>query len=153
MIRSNPAIDRELEEEPEMWCHRHLQRRKLQGDPLRISPFCDCDGSVDWLIAVWRENQPIEWLGESPLSVDAVFSGLKKAANEVKGPSETEKAEAWFLEFMDGKPVKARDIEAAAEDTGIAFGTVKNAKQRLGIQSGRAGIHWIWLPVVDEEVA
>lgn len=97
------------------------------------------------------QDQAIEWLGESPLGIDAVFSKLKKSGDgETRGPSETEKAEAWLLDFMDGKPVMSQVIVNAAKEAGLSETTLRRAKERLEIEAKRKGLAWEWLPVVSK---
>ncbi|MCQ5224095.1 hypothetical protein NE676_22845, partial [Parabacteroides merdae] len=61
----------------------------------------------------------LEWLGQSPLGIDEVFNRTNKADRGERGANETEKAEEWLLEFMDGKPKPATAISSAALDMDI----------------------------------
>lgn len=99
------------------------------------------------------QGQAIEWLGESPLGIDAVFSRLKKAADdEDRTPNQTEKAEEWLLKYMDGKRVLASQIEAAAKDEGFSETTLRKAKKGLNVRSVRENQKWYWVPSQDDSV-
>lgn len=99
------------------------------------------------------QDAPIEWLGVSPLSVDEVFSRLKKGSDgEKRDPSETDKAEEWLLEFMDGKRMLASEVEAAAKEEGFKMATMNLAKRRMGLMSLREGQRWYWIPPAGESV-
>ena len=109
--------------------------------PMPIQYFRPLDGAI-------------EWLGASPLGIDDVFNRLKKSSDEKdRGPNETEKAEEWLLEFMNGKRVAASAVESAAEDEGFGFPTVRKAKKRLGIASLKEMNQWYWLPAVDDSIS
>ena len=100
------------------------------------------------------KDQPITWLGMSPMRFDEAASWKKKPESiSGKGETETAKAEAWLLEFMDGEHVLASEVDQAARDTGITFATIKKVKERICITSVREGNQWFWVPAVDRRVA
>lgn len=92
----------------------------------------------------------LQWLGESPLGIDDVFSWRKKSESSERGPSDTERAEVWLEAFMNGKRMLSSEIEAAAKGEGLGFPTVRKAKKRLGITSVREQHQWYWQPAVTE---
>lgn len=89
----------------------------------------------------------IEYHGESPVGIEEVWSWRKK---EEKEPTATDAAETWLLEFMDGKPVAASDVEKAAKTEGVSLATLKKVKVRLGLRSEKTASGWNWLPPVTQ---
>lgn len=92
----------------------------------------------------------VTYLGQSPVDVEAVWSWKPQ---EEKAPTEPDKAEAWLVAFMDGKPVSAADVEQAGKAEGFSLTTLKRAKARLGLRSAKKGGQWHWLPGDGEELA
>lgn len=100
-----------------------------------------------------RRDEAIEYLGPSPVGLDTALNAKAGNDDEEKGPNQTEKAEAWLLDFMDGKPVLASAVEAAAKEEGIARNTLQRAKKQVGIASSRENNLWYWLPPRDESTS
>ena len=98
------------------------------------------------------KDEPVTWLGASPLRFDEAASWRKKSetGKGEKGETETATAEAWLLDFMDGKPVAAKVIAEAAKEEGLSETTMRRAKSNLGIDTKRNGIVWEWMPPTSE---
>jgi hypothetical protein len=76
-------------------------------------------------------------------------------ANEVLGMSQKEKhervnrrgeAEEWLRARLADGPVLQKELESAAKSAGIAWRTLRRAKDKLRVQSHKAGIGggWFW---------
>ncbi len=85
----------------------------------------------------------LEWMGQSPISLEQAESWKPKSE---KAETETEKAEAWLVEFMDGKRVLASEVESAAKAEGISKTTLHMAKKKINVKSCRVGSQWMWQP-------
>lgn len=96
-------------------------------------------------------DEALRFLGESPVGLDAALN--TRDGDDGKGPNETEKAEAWLVDFMDGKRVLASAVEAAAKEEGINVTTLKRAKMKMGIRSLKSQQKWYWLPHLDSDDA
>ena len=96
----------------------------------------------------------LEFHGVSPVGVEDAYSWKRKQkGGDDDAPTQTDQAEAWLLEFMDGKRVLASDVEAAAKEEGFKPGVLKRCKAKLGLASSKVGDKWYWLPLVDEQSA
>ena len=74
-------------------------------------------------------------------------------ATEERGRSSRETAETFLRERLAGGPVPQREVKADAEGAGLAWATVRRAKDRLGIKPEKSGMEggWIWrLPATVE---
>ena len=97
------------------------------------------------------KDQPIEYLGPSPMGLDAALNS-RNSYDQEKGPNEAEKAEAWLLDFMDGERVLANAVEAAAKEEGFGETTIRKAKKKLRVESLKDLNKWYWLPPRDESI-
>lgn len=95
------------------------------------------------------KDEPVTWLGASPMRFNEAASWKKKSESG-KGQTETDKAEEWLLDFMDGKPTSSQAIADAAKEEGISETTYRRAKKRLNIDAKRQGDGWIWMPPVTD---
>ena len=91
---------------------------------------------------VW-EPSPIEITADAALqAADAQASGSTSAGTE---------AEGFLNEILAAGPVSQKEVKAAAEGNGLAWATVRRAKDRLGIKATKDGMEggWLWgLPKV-----
>ena len=82
----------------------------------------------------------VAWLGESDLDVHSLLEPSKENA---KGD-----AMAWLVQALSGGPMPVAWLEAAAEEAGHAWRTVRRAKEDLGVLSDRVGFGaeggWEW---------
>ena len=95
-------------------------------------------------------DKAIEYLGPSPISLDAALNAKPSAAEDDRGPNQTEKAEAWLLDFMDGKPVSSASATKAAKDEGFSEPTLRRARKSLGIIARKQQDGWEWHPPMSE---
>ncbi len=100
----------------------------------------------------WRPlDAALEWLGESPIGFSEAAAWRKKVEKEDATPTETDKAEEWLLEFMDGRRVLASAVEAAAKEEGIGMSAIKRAKLKLGVSSKKENQQWFWYPAAESQ--
>ena len=79
--------------------------------------------SVAW------ESSPVDITADAALqAADAQASGGKSAGAE---------AEKFLKEILAAGPLPQKEIKAAAEGAGLAWATVRRAKDRLGIKQSR----------------
>lgn len=98
------------------------------------------------------QDAAIQFMGTSPLTFEAA-SAWRSKSDPQKDTPDMDKAEAWLLEKMDGKPMPAKDVETAVASEEFSLSLVKKAKLRLGMKSVRQGSEWIWMPPQDTRVA
>lgn len=91
-------------------------------------------------------DEALQFLGDSPVGLDAALNAKPGGEDDAKGPTETQKAEEWLLEFMDGKRMLASEVEAAAKEEGFSKTTLHKARTKLNVGSDREGSQWIWSP-------
>lgn len=86
---------------------------------------------------VW-ESSPIDMTADAALqAADAQASGGKSAGTE---------AEKFLKEVLAAGPISQKAVKAAAEGAGLAWVTVRRAKDRLGIKPNKDGMEggWLW---------
>lgn len=74
-------------------------------------------------------------------------------ATEERGRSSRETAETFLRGRLAGGPVLQKEVKADAEGAGLAWATVRRAKDRLGIKPEKSGMEggWVWsLPATAE---
>lgn len=87
----------------------------------------------------------VEWEPE-PVTITANEAMAAEAGNTGTRPSED--AETFLRELLADGPVTAKQVRAEAEDAGLAWRTVRRAKDRLGLKVKREGfgpgstLHW-----------
>lgn len=96
------------------------------------------------------QDAALEWLGNSPISLDQAFAWKPKAEKE---ETDSDRAEAWLIEYMAGKRVLASEVEAAAKAEGFGISNLKKAKARMGLKSIREGGVWYWVQVPGNQAA
>ena len=71
---------------------------------------------------------------------------LNPDASPGRPPREREEAAAWLAAALEGGPVAARDIFAAAKADGVTLATLRNAKTALAVRAEKSGFQgsWIW---------
>jgi putative DNA primase/helicase len=68
------------------------------------------------------------------------------AAESIERRAPREEAEEFLRERLAGGPVSQKDVRVDAEGAGLAWATVRRAKDRLGIKPEKAGMDggWLW---------
>lgn len=72
------------------------------------------------------------------------------SSEDQRADTEADRAQAWLLHFMDGKPVAAAKGTDAAKIEGFSEPTVRRARKTLGITSRKNADGWEWHPPVSE---
>src|SRR6516225_12057261 len=78
---------------------------------------------------------------------------MTRSAEDKRDRSSRETAETFLRERLAGGPVPQREVKADAEGAGLAWATVRRAKDRLGIKPEKSGMEggWVWrLPATAE---
>ena len=86
----------------------------------------------------------VVWDGE-PVDITANQAMAAEAAG-TEGRSATAEAEEFLADLLAGGPLPQKEVKAAAEGAGLAWATVRRAKDRLGIKPHKAGMDggWLW---------
>ena len=94
-----------------------------------------------------QENLPaIEWSGDTDVTADAALS-----EKPGRPPDAFERCKEWLEGYLSKGRKPSAEVEQAAEDAGIAAGTLKKAKQALGVQSRKVGDAWYYVPSECQE--
>jgi putative DNA primase/helicase len=112
---------------------------KPQGLAYRLLQTIVCDNIVASYVH-W-EDTPVT------ISADEALG----AAESTERQGAREKAEEFLRERLAGGPVSQKEVKADAEGAGLAWATVRRAKDRLGIKPEKDGMDggWLWgLPKV-----
>ena len=114
---------------------------KPQGLAYRLLQTIVCDNIV---------ASYVHWDG-APVTMSA--DEALGATEDKRGRSSRETAESFLHERLAGGPVLQREVKADAEGAGLAWATVRRAKDRLGIKPEKSGMEggWMWrLPATVE---
>jgi putative DNA primase/helicase len=90
----------------------------------------------------------IAW-DSAPVMITA-DQALAACSAATEGRSARSEAENFLREMLANGPVSQKDVKDAAEGAGLAWATVRRAKDKLGIRPQRASIgtegagHWVW---------
>lgn len=79
--------------------------------------------------------------------VEGTARELLSEAEEAEAPAPARTAAAeWLGELLAGGPVESAEIRKAARDAGFTWGTVRNAKDMLGIKAKKSAMQggWVW---------
>ena len=107
---------------------------KPQGLAYRLLQTIVCDNIVASYVA-W-DSAPVRMSADEALG-----------ATEDRGSRDArEEAEAFLRERLANGPVPQKNVKADAEGAGLAWATVRRAKDRLGIKPEKAGMDggWLW---------
>jgi hypothetical protein len=106
---------------------------KPQGLAYRLLQRIVCDNIV---------ASYVHWDAE-PVTISADEA---LGATEDKGRSSRETAETFLRERLASGPVPQREVKEDAEGAGLAWATVRRAKDRLGIKPEKSGMEggWAW---------
>lgn len=89
---------------------------------------------------VW-DSEPVTMTANEALAAEASSGEQRSARLE---------AEDFLRDILSGGPVPQRDIKTAAEGAGLAWATVRRAKDRLGAEAERQSVgtsgagQWVW---------
>ena len=114
---------------------------KPQGLAYRLLQTIVCDNIVASYVH-W-DDAPVTMSADEALG----------ATEDKRGRSSRETAETFLRERLAGGPVLQREVKADAEGAGLAWATVRRAKDRLGIKPEKSGMEggWVWrLPATVE---
>ncbi len=100
-------------------------RQTIVGDDIVTS-------RIDW------EPEPVDITAKDALAAEADSGGLPR-----------QEAEAFLRELLADGPKTAKQVEREAEDAGIAWRTVRRAKERVGVRTRREQAEdgqwrWVW---------
>jgi putative DNA primase/helicase len=81
---------------------------------------------------------------DMPVAISA--NEALEAAENTEKQSAREKAEEFLRERLAGGPVSQKEVKVDAEGAGLAWATVRRAKDRLGIRPEKNGMDggWLW---------
>jgi hypothetical protein len=93
-------------------------------------------GAVVSSCAVW-DPEPVTITANEALVADAAGSESRTAREE---------AEGFLSEILASSPMSAKQVKAQAEAAGMSWGTVRRAKDRMGIKPRKAAMNagWVW---------
>src|SRR5262245_14859167 len=114
---------------------------KPQGLAYRLLQTIVCDNIV---------ASYVRW-DAAPVTISA--DEALDATEDKRDRSSRETAETFLRERLAGGPVLQREVKADAEGAGLAWATVRRAKDRLGIKPEKSGMEggWVWrLPATVE---
>ena len=114
---------------------------KPQGLAYRLLQTIVCDNIV---------ASYVHW-DAAPVTISA--DEALGATEDKRDRSSRETAETFLRERLAGGPVLQREVKADAEGAGLAWATVRRAKDRLGIKPEKSGMEggWVWrLPATAE---
>ena len=114
---------------------------KPQGLAYRLLQTIVCDNIV---------ASYVHW-DAAPVTISA--DEALGATEDKRGRSSRETAETFLRERLAGGPLLQREMKADAEGAGLAWATVRRAKDRLGIKPEKSGMEggWAWrLPATAE---
>lgn len=101
------------------------------------------DGASNGALVVTWESEPVRMSADEALALNTEADA---------GASKAEDAREWLRDLLAEGPKPAKDIEALAEQDGIAFRTVERVKHSLGVESVRVeGVRCWSLRVEDGE--
>src|SRR6516165_5187801 len=69
---------------------------------------------------------------------------MTRSAEDKRGRSSRETAETFLRGRLAGGPVLQKEVKADAEGAGLAWATVRRAKDRLGIKPEKSGMEGGW---------
>jgi AAA domain len=86
---------------------------------------------------VMWDLEPVSITANEALAAEASTSDQKSAQSE---------AEEFLRDLLASGPVPQKEVKAAAEGAGVAWATVRRAKDRLGIRPHKTGMGggWLW---------
>lgn len=94
------------------------------------------------------DQHGLTWVGLSTMTADEMLAPKRQ---DPRGQRRDEAAD-WLRDALADGPVASKKLEVDAKDKGLAWPTVKRAKERLGILSTRVGTAWQWsLPPKSED--
>lgn len=114
-----------------------------QGLAYRLEQAIVADGIVASRVA-W-ETEPVTMTANQAMAADAAGVQANKATDE---------AREFLQDILASGPVPQRDVKGAAEGAGLAWASVRRAKDRLGVTAVRESVgtsgagRWLWsLPI------
>lgn len=115
--------------------------------PVKNNCGDDRTGLAYRLIAPYGGQPVVAWEPQ-PVSVSADEALAPAEQERQRGPDPQERNEAadWLREALKAGPRAAAELRAEAKADGITEGTLKRAKERLGVKSGKGGMDggWTW---------
>jgi hypothetical protein len=109
--------------------HDPDDKKRMIFAPLKISHGPRPD-ALAYRVEVDAEGLPVvQWEAES---IDADADDLLAKKGTGRRETATDRAVTWLRDALAGGPMLSKDLDAAAHAAGIAPGTLKHAKERLG---------------------
>lgn len=100
-----------------------------------------------------RNEHPIVLWDADPVTVTADEALAANRPTHVDGgaaESALDEAIEWLREFLSAGPQKTEDIQSAAREAGLAWGTLRRARTAIGARAKRVGFGadgvWYWHP-------
>jgi putative DNA primase/helicase len=106
-----------------------------QGLSFRLEQTIVADTIVASRVA-W-DAEPVTTTADQALAAEAAGDGSRTARGD---------AEEFLRELLASGPIPQKEVKGAAEGAGLAWATVRRAKDRLGIKPHKAGMDggWLW---------
>jgi len=91
----------------------------------------------------------LAWAGECGWSAEEILRPMSE--EKVKELSRVEECAKWLGELLANGPMLTMDLELQAALAEFSQTTVKRARNRLGVETGRRGYAWeVWLPAKQD---
>lgn len=122
-----------------------MTKNNLAAMPTALALMIEDDGA-----GVGR----VAWLGESTISADEALAAASASPDGPEERGRLDEATEWLAGELAGGAVESVTMDKRAKACGIAVGTLRRAKLRLGVKShrdqfGHGGV-WVWhLPPGD----
>lgn len=111
-----------------------------------------CPRSLAYRLEPSGDVATVAWLGESDLLADDI---LPAPSNHRRRAEATDEAAEWLKGVLAKGPMDAETVLEQAKAEGLADKTLRRAKKRLGVKSGREGFgaegRFMWRLVTDED--
>ncbi|MFH1748199.1 MAG: AAA family ATPase [Planctomycetota bacterium] len=98
--------------------------------PLKISHGPKPD-TLSYTVEIDQDNQPVIAWDAKPTNIDA--DDALQSKHPGPHPIKKTRAVEWLRDQLSNGPMPSKDLDAAADAVGITLGTLRNAKEELGV--------------------